>query len=69
MNKIGKILLNNSGSNQSCTTDNILNNNNQNININNLININNYQKIKITILIMIIIIIQMGIITTSKIAN
>ena len=46
MNKIGKILLNNSGSNQSCTTDNILNNNNQNININNLININNYQKNK-----------------------
>ena len=46
LNKIGKILLNNSGTNQSCTTDNILNNNNQNININNLININNYQKNK-----------------------
>ena len=46
MNKIGKILLNNSGSNQSSTTDNILNNHNQNININNLININNYQKNK-----------------------
>ena len=45
MNKIGKMILNNSGPNQSYTTDNIPNNN-QNININNLININNYQKNK-----------------------
>ena len=37
MNKIGKMILNNSGPNQSYTTDNIPNNN-QNININNLIN-------------------------------
>ena len=39
------MILNNSGPNQSYTTDNIPNNN-QNININNLININNYQKNK-----------------------
>ena len=45
MNKIGKMILNNSGQNQSYTTDNIPNSN-QNININNLININNYQKNK-----------------------
>jgi hypothetical protein len=45
MNKFGKMILNNSGPNQSYTTDNIPNNN-QNININNLININNYQKNK-----------------------
>jgi hypothetical protein len=45
INKIGKMILNNSRPNQSYTTDNIPNNN-QNININNLININNYQKNK-----------------------
>ena len=42
INKFGKIILNNSGSNQSYINDNCSNN----ININNLININNYQKNK-----------------------